>query len=186
MALADHAAPVPDAENPLLAFLSVKDGRVVSNRSASRMLRDLRRLHWSCPNERFAHMAQRVVEAVCTHLVQDAVTESRGAVVWRLRAALPRTSRPTVASATCPMSTMCTSSLIWETGGFRLARPSPRGPRSAPPRGSPSIRESWVPVPGGRPRDSPSAKRTLYGAVDNPASDVAGRLARGQKSSAGF
>ena len=73
MALADHAAPVPDVENPLLALMQVIDGRLISSHSPARLARQLAHVHWSCPNERFAHLAQRMVEVLAAALVRDAV-----------------------------------------------------------------------------------------------------------------
>ena len=73
MALADHAAPVPDVENPLLALMQVIDGRLISSHSPARLARQLAHVHWSCPNERFAHLAQRMVEVLAAALVREAV-----------------------------------------------------------------------------------------------------------------
>lgn len=73
MALADYAAAVPDADNPLLSLFDVRDGRITTTQSTSQMARTLKRVHWCTPNERFARLAQRTVEAVAVALVKDAV-----------------------------------------------------------------------------------------------------------------
>ena len=73
MALADYAAPVTDDANPLLALVSVSDGRLVCRPRSRRMAATLARSLWSYPNEQFAFLAQRVVEKTLTALVADAV-----------------------------------------------------------------------------------------------------------------
>ncbi len=73
MALADYAAAVDDRDNPLLGLFAVRDGRIVSTQSIGQMAHTLRRVHWCTPNERFARLAQRTVEAVSVALVKDAV-----------------------------------------------------------------------------------------------------------------
>lgn len=83
MALAEYASPVPDAENPLLPLVAVKDGQIRCALTAAALERRLRRIHWRYPNEQFAYMAQRTVEAVCLDLASDAVIrtgESRLAI----------------------------------------------------------------------------------------------------------
>lgn len=73
MALADHAAPIPDDENPFLAFFRVQGGTIHSNIPAHAFERPLKRKLWSMANEQFAFVAQRTVERVCTDLVTSAV-----------------------------------------------------------------------------------------------------------------
>jgi carbamoyltransferase len=73
MALADHATPVPDERNPLFPFFSVRDGRIQASVPGHAMMRPLRSVQWHWPNEQFAYMAQRVLEAVTVQLVRDAV-----------------------------------------------------------------------------------------------------------------
>src|SRR4029077_14614934 len=65
MALADYAAPVPDAENPLLTLFTVRDGVLTANIPGHAMMAHLRSVQWSFPNEQFAYIAQRTVEDVC-------------------------------------------------------------------------------------------------------------------------
>jgi carbamoyltransferase len=73
MALADYAAPIDDADNPLLAWVRVENG-VVRTRWPGHALRTpLRRLHWSLANEQFAYLAQRTVEAALVQLARDAI-----------------------------------------------------------------------------------------------------------------
>ena len=76
MALAEYAAPVVDAENPLMPLLRVQDGRIYCALTGVALERRLRRIHWSHPNEQFAYMAQRTVERVCIDLARDAVARS--------------------------------------------------------------------------------------------------------------
>lgn len=73
MALADYAAPVPDAENPMLALFNVRDGQVRAAIPGRSMQPHLRSILWRYPNEQFAYMAQRTVEEVCVRLARDAV-----------------------------------------------------------------------------------------------------------------
>jgi carbamoyltransferase len=72
MALADYAAPIPDRENPLLDYVRVQNGVIVTARPGHAMRRDLAAIHWRYPNEQFAHLAQRVVEETSTALARDA------------------------------------------------------------------------------------------------------------------
>ena len=73
MALADYAAPIADAENPLIGMLEVRDG-VVRTEWAGHALRPaLARVHWHYANEQFAYLAQRAVEHAVTALARDAV-----------------------------------------------------------------------------------------------------------------
>jgi carbamoyltransferase len=73
MALADYAAPVPDADNPLLDLFRVRDGEIHAAVPGHSMMAHLRRIQFRYPNEQFARMAQRTVETVCGQLVLDAV-----------------------------------------------------------------------------------------------------------------
>ncbi|MEO6236803.1 MAG: carbamoyltransferase C-terminal domain-containing protein [Vicinamibacterales bacterium] len=73
MALADYAAPIEDALNPLLSWVTVKDG-VVHTRWPGHALRArLAREHWRLANEQFAYVAQRTVECALENLARDAV-----------------------------------------------------------------------------------------------------------------
>src|SRR6185312_2106917 len=57
MALADYAAPIADADNPLLSWVRVRDG-VIDVRPAGFALRGaLARVQWRYPNEQFAYLA---------------------------------------------------------------------------------------------------------------------------------
>jgi len=73
MALADYAAPVPDAGNPLRDLFDVRDGVVRSRIPGHSMMAALRAVQWRYPNEQFAYMAQRTVEDVCARLAGDAL-----------------------------------------------------------------------------------------------------------------
>ena len=73
MALADYAAPIADAENPLMALLSVRDGIIGSTVAGHAMKRVLADIQWRYANEQFAYLAQRVVERVSCALARDAV-----------------------------------------------------------------------------------------------------------------
>jgi carbamoyltransferase len=73
MALADYAAPIDDAENPLLACVRVEDG-VIRTRWPGHALRaPLAKLQWRFANEQFAYLAQRTVERTLVDLARDAV-----------------------------------------------------------------------------------------------------------------
>jgi carbamoyltransferase len=73
MALADYAAPIADAENPLLELVRVRDGAIETVRAGHALRRTLARVHWRHSNEQFAYFAQRVVEATCVALARDAI-----------------------------------------------------------------------------------------------------------------
>ena len=73
MALADYAAPIPDADNPLLGMIHVRDGVIRTVRPGHALRPFLARHHWQYANEQFAYLAQRVVERVCAALALDAV-----------------------------------------------------------------------------------------------------------------
>jgi carbamoyltransferase len=73
MALADYAAPIADRDNPLLEWVQVRDGVIVTKRPGHAMRTPLARVHWRFPNEQFAYLAQRVVERTALGLVRDAV-----------------------------------------------------------------------------------------------------------------
>jgi len=73
MALADYAAPIADAENPLLALIEVRDGVIHTTQPGHALKRTLADIQWRYANEQFAYLAQRVVERVSVALVRDAV-----------------------------------------------------------------------------------------------------------------
>jgi carbamoyltransferase len=73
MALADHAAPIADEDNPLLTWVRVREGVITTERPGHRLRRALARIHWQYANEQFAYLAQRVVEHACVALARDAV-----------------------------------------------------------------------------------------------------------------
>jgi carbamoyltransferase len=73
MALADYAAPIPDAENPLLRLIDVRDGVIVTSRPGHALKRTLAAIQWQYANEQFAYLGQRVVERVTCALARDAV-----------------------------------------------------------------------------------------------------------------
>jgi carbamoyltransferase len=73
MALADYAAPFADEHNPLLGFVRVREGVIESPLRGSALRAALAAVHWGCPNEQFAYLAQRVVEHVCVALARDAL-----------------------------------------------------------------------------------------------------------------
>ena len=73
MALADHASPIPDADNPLLSLITVADGRFWCARTGHALVHQLKKIQWFHANEQFAYMAQRVVELRSVEVVRDAV-----------------------------------------------------------------------------------------------------------------
>jgi carbamoyltransferase len=76
MALSEYASPVADTDNPLLSLVTVEEGRIRCAVTGSALERRLRRIHWGCPNEQFAYMAQKTVERVCVDLARDAVASA--------------------------------------------------------------------------------------------------------------
>jgi carbamoyltransferase len=73
MALADYAAPIDAASNPLLPWVRVKDGIITTQWPGHAFRRPLARVHWRFPNEQFAYLAQQTVERVVVALARDAV-----------------------------------------------------------------------------------------------------------------
>jgi carbamoyltransferase len=73
MALADYAAPIADADNPLLPWVRVTDGVIDTKWPGHAFRRPLARVHWRFPNEQFAYLAQRTVEHAAVALARDAV-----------------------------------------------------------------------------------------------------------------
>ena len=73
MALADYAAPIADAQNPLLDLFTVDRGSIRARVPGHALTRVLKRWHWSMANEQFAFVAQRTVERVCCDLVTSAI-----------------------------------------------------------------------------------------------------------------
>jgi carbamoyltransferase len=73
MALADYAAPIADADNPLLPWVRVRDGVIETEWPGHALRPALARVHWRFPNEQFAYLAQRVVEHTVIALARDAV-----------------------------------------------------------------------------------------------------------------
>ena len=73
MALADYAAPIDVADNPLLPWVRVKDGVITTTWPGHALRRPLSRVHWRFPNEQFAYLAQQTVERVVVALARDAV-----------------------------------------------------------------------------------------------------------------
>lgn len=73
MALADYAAPIADADNPLLDWVWVRNGVIETKLPGHAMRTPLARVHWRFPNEQFAYLAQRVVEHTAKALVRDAL-----------------------------------------------------------------------------------------------------------------
>lgn len=76
MALADYAPPVPDSENPLLAFFSVDRMEVKARYGTLRMRSELWKVLWRYPMEQFARMAQRTLEVKAAELVRNAAGET--------------------------------------------------------------------------------------------------------------
>ena len=74
MALADYAAPIADADNPLLPWVRVRDGVIETAAAGTRAApRAGARSTGAIPNEQFAYLAQRVVEHAAVALARDAV-----------------------------------------------------------------------------------------------------------------
>jgi carbamoyltransferase len=73
MALADYAAPIDDACNPLIPMLRVQDGVIQTDRPGHALRPILARVHWQFANEQFAYLAQRAVEHAVVALARDAM-----------------------------------------------------------------------------------------------------------------
>lgn len=73
MALADYAAPIDDADNPLLPWLRVRNGVITTARPGHALRAALAEVHWRFSNEQFAYLAQRTVEHTAMSLARDAV-----------------------------------------------------------------------------------------------------------------
>ena len=73
MALADYAAPIPDAENPFLDWVRVRDGVIETRWPGRALWRPLARVQWRFANEQFAYLAQRTVEETLVALARDAL-----------------------------------------------------------------------------------------------------------------
>ena len=73
MALADYAAPIADADNPLLPLVRVREGVIETAHAGHALRQTLAQMHWRYSNEQFAFLAQRVVEETCMALARDAV-----------------------------------------------------------------------------------------------------------------
>ena len=73
MALADYAAPIDDAENPLIPWLRVHDGVIHTKWPGHAWRSPLAGVHWRFPNEQFAYLAQRAIEHAAIALARDAV-----------------------------------------------------------------------------------------------------------------
>ena len=129
MALADYAAPVADADNPMLPWVRVVDGVVRTAWPGHAFRRPLAQVHWRFANEQFAYLAQRTVEHAAIALARDAVRLTgcarlalAGGVVSNVKATrqvrrLPEVERDLRVSRT------------WAMAGLRWVLPSLR-PRS--------------------------------------------------------
>jgi len=73
MALATHAYPVPDEDNPLLGFFSVEGVRISAKYHRVRLHEELKKVLWRVPSEQFASMAQRTLEVHVLDWVRNAV-----------------------------------------------------------------------------------------------------------------
>ena len=73
MALADHASPIRDEDNPLLPLITVAGGQFSGVQTGGALLRRLKRIQWFYANEQFAHLAQRVIELRTVDMVRNAV-----------------------------------------------------------------------------------------------------------------
>jgi carbamoyltransferase len=73
MALADYAAPIADADNPLLPWVQIENGVIRTKWPGHAIRGPLARVHWRFANEQFAYLAQRTVEHAVTALARDAM-----------------------------------------------------------------------------------------------------------------
>ena len=108
MALADYAAPIADADNPLLPWVHVRYGIIHTEWPGHALRAPLARVHWRFPNEQFAYLAQRAVEHAMVALARDAVrltglpgSRSPAGVVFQRQSDAARVSSPKLRRSSC-------------------------------------------------------------------------------------
>ncbi|MBN2016408.1 hypothetical protein JW766_06295 [Candidatus Dojkabacteria bacterium] len=62
MALADYSIPIKKEENPLMSFFTFQKGELRAKYSSNCMYKELKRILWKYPFERFAYLAQKTLE----------------------------------------------------------------------------------------------------------------------------
>jgi len=76
MAIADYASTVADANNPMLGLLTADGVRFKTAAPGHALQAPLARILWHVPNEQFAFMAQRTLEAACTGVAAAAIAQT--------------------------------------------------------------------------------------------------------------
>lgn len=75
MAIADYSYPIPDSKNSLIDFFEVNGIKIKSKYGTIKRFRELDKIKWQTPLEKFAYMAQKTLERKVTALFQNAIEE---------------------------------------------------------------------------------------------------------------
>ena len=76
MAMADYSYPMPDEKNKLLDFFEVDGLKIKAKHSTIRRFKELEKIKWNTPIERFAYMAQRTLEKHALQFFKNAIEET--------------------------------------------------------------------------------------------------------------
>jgi carbamoyltransferase len=76
MAMADYSYPIPDEKNKLLNFFEVDGLKIKAKHSTIRRFKELEKIKWGTPSERFAYMAQKTLENHVLQLFKNAVEQT--------------------------------------------------------------------------------------------------------------
>jgi carbamoyltransferase len=76
MAMADYSYPIPDDKNPLIKFFTVDSLQIKAKHSTIQRFKELEKIKWNTPIERFAYMTQRALEENMLQFFQDAIEET--------------------------------------------------------------------------------------------------------------
>jgi len=76
MAMADYSYPIPDEKNPLINFFETNSLQIKAKHSTIQRFKELEKVKWNTPIERFAYMAQRALEKNMLQLFQNAIDET--------------------------------------------------------------------------------------------------------------
>ena len=76
MAMADYSYPIPDEKNKLLDFFEVDGLKIKAKHSTIKRFKELEKIKWNTPIERFAYMAQRTLEKHVLQFFKNAVGET--------------------------------------------------------------------------------------------------------------
>ena len=76
MAMADYSYPIPDKENTLMNFFSINGLQIKAKHSTIQRFKELEKIKWNTPIERFAYMSQRALEENMLQFFQNAIDET--------------------------------------------------------------------------------------------------------------